>query len=63
MEEDVVVCRLWFWHLAPLPGVRSYAEVVVAAFRRLEVGMLQMIRQDKPYAESKSHLGLAAELS
>ena len=62
MEKEVLVRRLWFWLLARLPGVRSYVEVVVAAFRRLEVGMLQVIRQNELNAYSISHLGLAAGL-
>lgn len=62
MEEDVLVRRLWFWPLARLPCVRSYVEVVVAAFRRLEVGMLQVVRQSESNAYSDSYLGLAAEL-
>ena len=44
MEEHVLICRLQFWLLAHLLDVRSYAKLVVAAFRHLGVGMLPVFR-------------------
>ena len=44
IEVHFLICRLGFWLLAHLLDVRSYAKVVVAAFRHLGVGMLPVFR-------------------